>query len=759
MSTAKFTTIGFPIETLLGQIETGQIGLPELQRPFVWDRAQVRDLMDSLYRGYPAGHFLLWETRADAATVPIGADHKQASPSLVVVDGQQRLTSLYAVFRGATVFTDKFEETRIRIAFHPLRERFEVHNSAIANDPEWVPDISELLASPENAYSFVNNYIDAQRREHEITPEQRNHIATTLQRLASLGNYRFEAVQLAHSVEIGEVSEIFVRVNSKGTQLSQADFILTLMSVHWDKGRKQLEDFCRAAKVPSTEASPYNHFIEPSPDQLLRVSVGLAHDRAVLKYAYELLRGKDLQTGELTEARRIENFRKLKDAQEEVLNVVNFHEYIKALQEAGFRSGKMITSKNTIVFAYLIFLIGRRDYGIDYTRLRSAIARWFFMCVLTSRYTGSAETQVEKDLRMFSSATTGDEFVAILDQAIATSLTDDYWKVTLPDLLKWSGGYIPAMFAYYASLDLLGAKVLFSKLTVHELLDPTHVSKKSAIERHHLFPKQYLETIGITKSTMTNQVANFALVEWPENISIGAKPPSEYFPPLWEQIAEHEREAVRRLHALPEGWEHMEYEEFLAARRPLMAQVIRDGFTKLASGHMPPELDVSSRALRSIEELVRDGESLTVEFKSSVWHSYKEGVPESVIVDNIVKTLAAFLNTDGGSLVIGVSDDGHALGLEPDYTRKRLDADGFENAVTSIAVRAFGEVAASRCKMRFAEFNGRDVAIVDVDRSPKPVYAKDGKGREVFYSRIANTTRVLTGKELVAYVNEQWGLQ
>jgi uncharacterized protein with ParB-like and HNH nuclease domain len=121
MSTTKFTTMSFPVSTLLGQIETGQIGLPELQRPFVWDRAQVRDLLDSLYRGYPAGYFLLWQAAPDTGAIHIGADGKQTAPSLLVVDGQQRLTSMYAVFKGAPVFTEKFDNVTIRIAFNPVR--------------------------------------------------------------------------------------------------------------------------------------------------------------------------------------------------------------------------------------------------------------------------------------------------------------------------------------------------------------------------------------------------------------------------------------------------------------------------------------------------------------------------------------------------------------------------------------------------------------------------------------------------------------
>src|SRR5262249_30249214 len=151
-------------------------------------------------------------------------------------------------------------------------------------------------------------------------------------------------------------------------------------------------------------------------------------------------------------------------------------EFLKALQEAGFRSGKMITSRNTIVYSYLIFLIGRRDFGIDYKTLRAAVARWFLMCVLTSRYTGSPETQVEKDIRRFAETASGPEFIAALDQIVSSQLTSDFWELALPDQLAWSGGYIPAMFAYFAALNLLGAKVLFSNLTVHQLLDPAHIA-------------------------------------------------------------------------------------------------------------------------------------------------------------------------------------------------------------------------------------------------------------------------------------------
>lgn len=758
MSTAKFTTMSYPISTLLGQVELGQIGLPELQRPFVWDRAQVRDLMDSLYRGYPAGHFLMWQASADVGAIPIGADGKQTAPSTLVVDGQQRLTSLHAVFKGAPVYNDKFERVRITISFNPIRERFEVSNSATQNDPEWIDDVSPLLNGEVDSFDAISNYLAALEIERELSEEQRRRAKNSMQRLFSLPGYSFTAIQLSFDVPIDEVAEIFVRVNSKGTQLDQADFIMTLMSVHWDKGRKELDEFCRTARVPTTAGGPFNWFIEPQPDQLLRVAVGLGHRRARLKYAYELLRGKNLETNEVSEQNRIENFEKLKHAQAQVLDTTHFTEYLKALQEAGFRSGKMITSKNTIVYSYLVFLIGRTDHSLDYKTLRSAVARWFMMCVLTSRYTGSPESQVEKDIRRFAEAESGEQFIATIDQIIAANLTQDFWEVTLPDLLSWSGGYIPSMFAYFASLNLLGAKVLFSSMTVHELLDPANAGKKQAIERHHLFPKAYLETQNIKGTARTNKVANYALLEWPDNIKISDQPPADYFPAMFaERVTPADAAKARFWHALPEGWELMPYDEFLLERQKLIAKVIKAGFEHLTGDHRSTAVAIAEQP-PTFAELAAEGESLTVEFKSSMIHSYKPDIPEKVIIGAVVKTIAAFLNTEGGTLVIGADDDAQPIGLEPDLSAKGFDLDRFENFVMTSITTSIDPVAAARCRIRFETVDDFTLCMVDVQPSSRPVYATTDKGKDVFFVRTGNTTRVLEGPYLVAFIQDRFGV-
>ena len=389
-------------------------------------------------------------------------------------------------------------------------------------------------------------------------------------------------MEISGAADEEQVAEIFVRVNSKGTALNQANFILTLMSVFWDAGRKELESFSRASRVPAVSGpSPFNYFIQPDPDQLLRVSVGVGFCRARLSYAYLILRGKDLETGQFSDERREQQFAILQTAQDKVLDLQNWHEFLKAIRQAGYNSGQMISSSNALLYAYVFFLIGKYDYHLDHHILRGLIARWFFMTSLTSRYSGSFESVMEQDLGRLRGISDANEFVALLDHIITDTFTEDYWSITLPNALNTSSSRTPSLFAYYASLILLKAPVLFSNLLVADLLDPATKARKSAIERHHLFPKGYLRKQGFTEVRDQNQIANFALVEWSDNIDISDQAPSEYFPQFIPRYSAEEWQTLRFLHALPDDWQNLPYPAFLEARRKATAQVIRRGFEKL----------------------------------------------------------------------------------------------------------------------------------------------------------------------------------
>jgi len=582
MNRPQFKKVEYPLKTLLDDIAMGEIGLPEIQRPFVWPNKKVRDLFDSMYRGYPIGSLLFWVNGRQDSHRQIGTDSKQDVPRLMVVDGQQRLTSLYAVLKGIEVIRKNFRKERIKIAFRPRDKKFEVANTAICRDPEWLPDISKLWSEETTHTKVIKRVIKNLREKRDIREDEEDQLSEKIDGLYTLQNYPLIVLELYSSVEEKDAADIFVRINKQGTPLNQADFILTLMSVFWDEGRAELEAFCRAAHKPSTgKASPFNPFIQPDPDQLLRVSVALGFRRARLEHVCSILRGKDLQTGQFSDEEREKQFAVLKESQDYILDLQHWHEFFKALVLAGFRRSDFISSKNALLYTYALYLIGKRDFGVEAFSLRNVIARWFLMVSLTRRYTDSPESRMEQDLADLRDVSTASGFVARLDQTISTTLTDDYWNITLPNELATSSARNPALYTYYAALNLLDAQVLFSKMKVAELMDPISHAKKAALERHHLFPKKYLERLGIKETRDINQIANQALVEWSDNIEISDMAPSEYVPKYTQRFDNNELRKMYFWHALPHNWEKMDYRGFLEERRKLMAQVIRRAFEKL----------------------------------------------------------------------------------------------------------------------------------------------------------------------------------
>jgi hypothetical protein len=751
MSETVFTKVDYDLRTLVNNIGLGVIGLPDIQRPFVWKNAKVRDLFDSMYKGYPVGYLLFWQSAMTNASRTIGMDNKQVPPHLVIVDGQQRLTSLYAVIRNIPVLRENFASEYIQIAFNPLEEKFEVIDAAIRRDKAFIPDISVLWNDKTDLFEVVDNYLAGLTASREVTAEEIKAIKKSISKLHGLLSFPFTALQLAADVDEEAVSDVFVRINSKGTPLNQADFILTLMSVFWDEGRAALEAFCRESRKPSKgQASPFNYFIEPSPDQLLRVGVGVAFKRARLKYVYSILRGKDLETEKFSVERREQQFELLKNAQERALNLQYWHDFLHCIRQAGFRSGKMISSETNLMFSYMLYLIGRTEYQVPEPELRRVIARWFFMSAVTGRFTGSPESAMEFDLARLRDVDTSEGFINALNQICDITLTNDFWAVSLPNDLATSSPRSPSLFAYQAALVLLDAPALFSKMRVAELLDPSIQVDGSAVERHHLFPKGFLRQQGIISTRDTNQIANYALVEWGDKVKISDQSPSDYLPDIKKRFGPAVLERMYRLHALPANWEHLEYREFLEKRRELMAQVIAEGYATLAAGASAEE---GAMAEFDLSKLVVDGESEAVEFKSTLRTNLHTGNRDPRMELAALKTLAGFLNTNGGTLIIGVADDGSPVGIQ---------MDGFGNEdkmslhLVNIIKARMGITAMTATHFHFDDHDDCRVMVIKCGKVPTPVFVKDGD-TERFYIRTGPATTELSASQTQEYIKQRFG--
>lgn len=744
-----FTPSNVPITSLIEDIDMGKIGLPELQRPFVWPNVNVRDLFDSLYRGYPAGFLLFWKTGSEGGLKNIGTGTKQCVPELAIVDGQQRLTSLYAVVKGAEVLRANFKKERIEIAFNPLTERFDVADAAIRKDRSYIPNISVLWSPGFDTTDFREEFLENLSSVRELTKEDSRKIEKSINKVRDLTAYSFTALTLNASVDEQTIAEVFVRINGKGKPLNQADFIMTLMSVFWEEGRVELENFALKAVLPSDgQSSPFNHFIKPSPDQMLRATVGLALKRARLENVYGALRGRDGGKGLDNPEKRDAQFALMREAQAAVLNLANWHHFLDSLKLAGYRGQKMITSETTIIYCYALYLIGMRDYSIDRSAMRQLVAEFFFMASMTGRYTNSPETRFEADLGLIRDLPDGAAFLSRLREICNTTLTGDFWDINLPAQLATSSARSPTLFAYQAALIKLDAPVLFSPMKLAALVDPAIKGSKAAIEQHHLFPRGYLEDQGVKDFKLINQIANFAPVEWPENIKIGKQPPALYVPDLDAAMSAAERERIYKLHALPPLWWEMPYEDFLVARRLRMAQVVREAWKALVG-----DSDAQLASPPSVSELIAGGETGATEFKSTLRTNLHTNQHDEKIHLSSLKTIAGFLNAQGGTLLIGVADDGEVLGLSADSFPNE---DKMSLHLVNLIKDRIGDVFLPYVHPHFEDQDGERILIVRCEKGPKAAFVKDGN-QQRFFVRGGNATTELSGNSVMEYVKQRFG--
>ncbi len=587
-----FSNTTFTVNQLVEKIDTGELGLPELQRPFIWKDSKVRDLFDSMIRGYPIGYLMLWECPALEKKKTIGTDtHNYESPRQVIIDGQQRLTSLYAVMKGKKVINSKFDEKSIVISYCPVRNRFEVGDQAKNKDPEWIYNISEVFTTPNITrliITFTQKLADYRSSKGEtLSDEEQDLISGNITALSNLKQHTLPVFDIKASAEEEDVSEIFVRVNSGGVALKQNDFILTLLSLYWDEGRKKIEQFSRESTYPTKDKiTSYNHLTEVTAQDVIRVVMAYAFDRARLKYGYKLLRGSDFdKKGTVANTIREQRFDVLKAKLPDVLNVSNWHEYLKAVMNAGYLSDDMIFSGNAIFLPYAFYLIAKYRFNAPPNENMHLASLWFFYVSLVSLYAGSFESTAESQLSSIKNLTSLEEYRRFVLSKVEERLTNDYFNITLvgSEGLAVSGRGNNAWNAYVAALNILNAKILFSKsnLLVRELFEPGTDSKRKSLEKHHLFPKAYLKKHLGCNDAKINQMANYAFIDWKDNMGILDKAPSVYYPIVCKGMSQ---KAVRRMeeeNALPQGWEKMDYETFLIMRRKLMAAKIKQALEVL----------------------------------------------------------------------------------------------------------------------------------------------------------------------------------
>jgi hypothetical protein len=590
MGKELFDNIPSKVEDLLRDVELGKIGLPDLQRPFVWPDSKVRNLLDSMLKGYPIGYIMLWSSpdEYDNAKQIGGNDKTYKEPDDLVIDGQQRLTALLAALHGTKVRDKNYQERAIRISFNPLTREFAVWTQAFERNTEWISSVSSVFeADRDHSVSkfrkaFIRQANEGRERNGRpaLTDEEEDLIEENLNDLLNLGIYTLPTLKINSKADEEDVAEIFVRVNSGGTKLTEKNFIETLLAVFDNEVHARIDRFCAESRVPK-DGTAYNQIIEVDPSHLIRIAVGVGFRRARLKYAYMLLRGKDLTTGVTSAKTREENLGKFKAALDLAINLNNWHAFLNLFGKAGYLKGSIVASTNAVVFSYVLYLIGKYDYKVPPFELNKIVTKWIFMATITGFYTGSTESEVEKQFADLREVTTAEGFVSYLESTIATRFTDDFFAYSLPSSLEGSSANSPSWFGYVASLIVLGTPMLFSTSPLAQYFAIGTSGKKNAIDKHHIFPKNYLTKIGYDNDRERNQIANFTYLDYNTNIEIGDKAPAEYVSAYREKLGEEGYAKSCRDNALPLDFEKLEYPDFLAQRRVLMASIVKKAYGRL----------------------------------------------------------------------------------------------------------------------------------------------------------------------------------
>ncbi len=596
MKPAKYTVVPHTLDDLLGWIKCGDIAIPEIQRPFVWKNSKVRDLLDSLYQGFPVGYIITWKNPTIKTK-----DGKLSEGKRILIDGQQRMTALRAAILGLPVLDDDYEQIRIKIAFHPVDERFEVFNTAIAKDSTWIPDISVLFQPGANIFDVVQKYT-------ANNPGVPSDVSMKILELQKIATRQVGVIELAADTDIETVTEIFIRINSQGVQLSQADFAMSKIAANESYGgatlRKCIDYFCHMARKPefyvdverdtefcATEYYPKIQWLKTENDDLydpdysdiLRVAFTSEFKRGKLSDLVSLLSGRNFETRTFEEQIAEESFARLKKGVLHTINETDFKRFIMIVKSAGFIDSSLIRSQNALNFAYIVYLKMRQD-GFPPELTERIVRKWLVMSILTSRYSGSPESTFDYDIRSMNEKSVT-EYIATIE---AIELSDGFWESGIVQSLTTSANSVPTYLTYLAALCKANTKGLLSKdITVQSMI--LHRG-----DVHHIFPKDYLKRNAINK-TLYNQVANFAYVQTEINIKIGNKAPSVYFGEMKNQCTggAHVYGNINTIDELHQNLtdndiplsvvdmniEH--YQQFLAERRTLMALRLRAYYRSL----------------------------------------------------------------------------------------------------------------------------------------------------------------------------------
>lgn len=595
---AKYSVHQQPVETLLSWIKSGEIAIPEIQRPFVWKASKVRDLIDSLYKGYPVGYIITWRN----PDVKLKSGELSAGKK-ILIDGQQRITALTAAIVGRRVLNKNYKEINIRIAFNPLTEKFDVLNKAYENSTEWINNINPIINDEISITKAIREYLSINPEVDEDLIEER------IENLKRIKNKQVGIIELDHSLDIDTVTEIFIRINQKGVVLSNADFVMSKIASNENHGgnkmRKLVDYFCRLIvdkefnkhiidndkefaaseyyKALKWMATGSDDLYVPSYIDMLRGTYTYKFSRGKFSDLVALLSGRNFETRTYEDEIAERSYKMLSDGLMDFVNQTSYQRFIMLVKSAGLINQKLISSKNSLNFSYSLYL-KLRSKNMPESEIQHYVKRWLIMSLLIGRYSGSAESMIDEDIKQVNEK----GIAAYLSQMEQTHLGEGFWDFGLVSQLESSSTNNNAYNVYLAAQCYGNAPAFLSKsMKISSLIEQRG-------DIHHIFPKKYLSKNSYTPK-LYNQVANLVYTEQATNIKVGMMSPNEYMDKVKSEIAagvfnittiDSESLLADNLmvNDIPNTFmnaNHSNYDDFLIERRKLMAKKIKKYYEQL----------------------------------------------------------------------------------------------------------------------------------------------------------------------------------
>jgi hypothetical protein len=694
------------VAELIGDIEKGRLVLPEFQRGYVWKAKAVRGFLDSLYRGYPTGSFLIWRT-PDPGRIrgKEGDDDSDSNVFQLILDGQQRLTSIYTLMKGEPPPFYEAEKLYFDLYFNLLDEEFSFYKKTTMKDrPEWIP-VTEFFRRglPDFFRDRTENSPDTQALYMENFAK--------LQRLDAIRNYSYFVTSVSEP-KIDRVVEIFNLVNSTGTKLSKSDLALAHICSSWPEARQTLRD---------AQATYEEHGFHFGLDILVRFTSTVATGSGLYEPLY------NTPIDEIKAA-----WHKVQPALDYLINTLRAEAYVDSDQH--------LKSPYPLV-PLMVRLV--RNGGVFHDQLEKRdFLHWMFAALMWGRYSATTDSKLNADVAALKS---DEPATALRANILKERGRIDVQAQDLDGAGVYSTFYPMTYIVARAkgAIDWFDGNPLYSK----------SVGAVFGLEAHHIFPtsvlyKQRYKTGDTGHRRIVNQVANLAFLTKKANLKISNEEPLKY---LEEVEARYPGALAAQFVPLDRDlWRVERFEDFLVERRRLIATAINEFMGKLLSESAEP-------SSISIEELISQAETTTLELKSSLRWDYHQAKANTALTKPVVVAAAAFLNSDGGSAIIGVADDREVLGLSRDFSTlgKKGDRDGWELALRSALRDKLGPEINALVDITFTDTQGETVAVVSCQPHHKPVFLTDGSETE-FWVRAGASSQRLDVRATAEYIAKHW---